>query len=245
MKVIAIIQAHMSSSRLPGKVLKDIAGKSMLERVIERTARFIPVNHIVVATSTNSVDDAIVALCQKQNIVYFRGSDEDVLLRFTETARFAQADVCIRITSDCPLLDPVLSQHILQSFLNAKPAVEYAANTIPHTYPRGLDTEVFTTKALEQACREATSDYQRRHVTVYMYENPQMFRLLNIASDIDRSDWRWTVDYNEDLEFVRSVYERLGKDGRFSWMDVVQLLEAEPQIRMINASKIQKHITEG
>lgn len=235
----------MGSSRLPGKVLMDIAGQTMLERVVRRTRRCAGLDDIVVATSTLPIDDAIAAECGKMDVPVFRGSDSDVLDRFTKAATAHAADVCVRITSDCPLVDPEVSGFILRRFFEANPPVEYASNKIPQSYPRGLDTEVFTRDALERAWRDAAHPYQRSHVTIYIYENPNQFRLLSITSDVDRHDWRWTVDTREDMEFIREIYGRLGKDGNFSWHDVVALLEREPMLRDINRQVAQKPVVDG
>jgi len=235
----------MGSSRLPGKVLMNIAGQTMLERVVRRTQRCAGLDDIVVATSTLTIDDSIAAECGKMNVPVFRGSDSDVLDRFTKAAMAHAADICVRITSDCPLIDPEVSGFIIGRFIEANPPVDYASNKIPQSYPRGLDTEVFTRDALERAWRNAAHPYQRSHVTIYIYENPGRFRLLSITSDVDRHDWRWTVDTLEDLEFVRKVYERLGKDGNFSWHDVLALLEREPMLCDINRQVAQKPVMEG
>jgi spore coat polysaccharide biosynthesis protein SpsF len=235
----------MGSSRLPGKVLMDVAGKTMLERVICRAKCCQHVDDVVVATSMLPIDDAIVRACEDIDAFVFRGSDSDVLDRFTQAARSQRADVCVRLTSDCPLIDPEVSDHIISRFLQADPPVDYASNKIPQSYPRGLDTEVFTLSALERAWRQATDKYQRSHVTVYIYEHPERFKLLGVISDVDRSDWRWTVDTVEDLQLVTQIYQRLGAEGDFSWRNVVALLEAEPTLRQINQDIIQKSVGEG
>ncbi len=223
----------------------DIAGQTMLERVVRRTRRCVGVNNIVVATSTLPIDDAIVAECGKMRVTVFRGSDSDVLDRFTKAAMTHDADICVRITSDCPLIDPEVSGFIIGRFIEASPPVDYVSNKIPQSYPRGLDTEAFTRDALERAWRDAIHPYQRSHVTIYIYENPDQFRLLSVTSDVDRHDWRWTVDTQEDLEFVRKVYGRLGKNGDFSWHDVLALLEREPMLCDINKQVVQKPVVDG
>ena len=245
MKTVAIVQAHMGSSRLPGKVLMDIAGETMLSRVVNRTRHCKNIDTVVVATSVSPIDDAIVGACEELVVPAFRGSDSDVLDRFVNAAQVFSADVCVRITSDCPLLDPEVSDHVITSFQQADPPVDYASNKIPQSYPRGLDTEVFTIKALEDTARRAVEPYQRSHVTIYMYEHPDEFNLLSVVSDVDRADWRWTVDTPEDLQFVREIYSRLGPEGRFGWRDVIDLLEERPDLRNINSSIAQKNGREG
>lgn len=245
MKTVAIIQAHLGSSRLPGKVLMDVAGKPVLQRVIERVQAFREASACMVATSTLAIDDALAAFCSRLGVAMFRGSESDVLDRFRGAADAAGADVCVRITSDCPLIDPGVSDDIIRRFHAARPPVDYASNKIPQSFPRGLDTEVFTREALERAWRRAAQPYERAHVTIHMYEHPQEFRLLSIVSDVDRADWRWTVDEGHDLEFVRRVYERLDASGLFSWHEVLALLEREPALREINAHVRQKDVRAG
>jgi spore coat polysaccharide biosynthesis protein SpsF len=235
----------MGSTRLPGKVLMDIAGQTMLTRVVSRTRLCSRIDDVVVATSTLQRDDAIVSAGARMGVSVFRGSDSDVLERFTRAAISQKADVCVRITSDCPLIDAGVSHHIVSRFLEADPPVDYASNKIPQSYPRGLDTEVFTIDSLERAHRHSQEGYQRTHVTPYIYEHPEQFELIGIVSDVDRSEWRWTVDTAEDLEFVRQVYDRLGPENNFTWLDVVALVEAEPSLCRVNQHVIQKSLREN
>jgi spore coat polysaccharide biosynthesis protein SpsF len=235
----------MGSSRLPGKVLMDLAGETVLERVVHRVQRCKYVDEVIVATSVLAADDEIVATCKQMDVPVFRGSESDVLDRFLMAARAHSVDICVRITSDCPLLDPEVSDEIILRFKQADPPVDYASNKIPPSYPRGLDTEVFTFFALERAWQLALRPYERAHVSIYIYEHPEQFKLLSIVSDIGRSEWRWTVDTPEDLEFVRQIYARLGPDGHFSWHDVVALLEREPELPDINRYIMQKPVREG
>ena len=239
MKTVAIIQARMGSTRLPGKVLKDLVGKPVLERVVERVQKFKLIDELVVATSSAGEDDAIAQFCQQKKIGCVRGSEHDVLSRFCVAARVTSADICVRITADCPLIDAGVSDEIIAAYKNSKPMVDYASNKIPQSFPRGLDTEVFSRKALEITHERATQIYERTHVTIYIYEHPEQFRLLSIRSDVDRAHWRWTLDTPEDLAFVRAVYERLGEN--FSWRDIVLLVENEMSIGRINAHIPQKH----
>jgi len=216
-----------------------------LERVVRRVGRCKRGDQVVVATSVSSADDRLVTKCEQIAVPVFRGSELDVLDRFRGAARAFQADVCVRITADCPLIDPEVTDYIIERFWQANPAVDYASNKIPQSYPRGLDTEVFTIAALERAWQNASLSYERSHVTLYIYEHPEQFKLLGITSDVDRAGWRWTVDTPEDLEFVRAVYERLGPDDQFSWRDVLTLLDREPALRDINSHVRQKPAREG
>ena len=245
LKTVAIIQARMGSTRLPGKVLMDLCGQTVLERVVRRVQKCKYVNKIVVATSILPVDDEIEKACRKIDVPVFRGSESDVLDRFLRAAYAHHADICVRITADCPLIDPGLSDEIIQRFMQANPAVDYASNKIPQSYPRGLDTEVFSLAALKRAWENASQSYERTHVTIYMYEHPNQFSLLSITNDVNRADWRWTLDTSEDLEFIRQIYSRLGVTDRFTWRDVLALLINEPALRNINQHVVQKMVREG
>ncbi|MCO6400580.1 MAG: glycosyltransferase family protein [Verrucomicrobia bacterium] len=245
MKVVAIIQAHMSSSRLPGKVLLDLAGKPALLRVIERVRQFARVDEVVVAVSLLAADDILRELCNQWGVPVYRGDDRDVLSRFLGAAESAAADICVRITSDCPLIDPGVGDLIIERFLDADPRVDYASNKIPQSFPRGLDTEVFTIDALRRAARNAIQPYERAHVTIHMYEHPEQFRLLSVKSDVDRASWRWTLDTREDYAFMQSVYARMRSDRVFGWEEVLALLQREPELMLINAGVQQKDSREG
>jgi spore coat polysaccharide biosynthesis protein SpsF len=225
--------------------LMDLHGESVLSRVVNRARRFTHADLVVVATSILPEDDAVADECARLGVDYHRGSAPDVLDRFRGAAEAFDADVCVRITADCPLIDPDVSDMIIDRFLTADPPVSYASNKIPQSFPRGLDTEVFSRDALEQAAREAKVDYQRVHVTPYFYQNPGLFELLSITSDVDRADWRWTVDTPEDLQFVRAVYEHFDGSSEFSWLDVVALVESQPSLAAINAHVVQKSLEQG
>lgn len=255
MRVVAIIQARMGSTRLPRKVLAKIAGRSMLWRVCARTRQAARVDQVVVATTLEPDDDATVDECRRLQVACFRGSAEDVLKRYHEAADAYQADAVVRITADCPLIDPQVIDLVVGAFLEHRP--DYASNTLLRTWPRGLDTEVMTAAALARACREATHQYQRTHVTPYIYRHPDpsvghsdvppngQFRLLPVTGPEDLGHWRWTVDQPEDLDFVRAVYERLGGDGKSSWQDLKQLLAREPALVELNRHVRQKELVEG
>jgi spore coat polysaccharide biosynthesis protein SpsF len=243
MNIVAIIQARMGSTRLPGKVLKDIGGETMLARVVKRTQRATSLSQVVVATTTSLADAAIVTECVRLKVPVFRGDEEDVLDRYYQAGQAHKADAVVRITSDCPLIDPGVVDQVVQAFLDARP--DYASNTLERTYPRGVDTEVVTMTALHRAWREAREPYQRVHVTPYFYQNPQLFRLLSVKADADYSRYRWTVDTSEDLAFVQTVYTRLGNDDAISWRAVLTLLESEPVLAELNRYIQQKELSEG
>ncbi|MEO7366396.1 MAG: glycosyltransferase family protein [Gemmatimonadaceae bacterium] len=245
MRNIAIIQARVGSTRLPGKVLLDLGGKTVLGRVVERVGRMKKVKELIVATSNLESDDAIEEECRRLGVACFRGSEDDVLDRFRRAADTMGAEECTRITADCPLIDPGVSDDIIERFETADPAVDYASNKIPQSFPRGLDTEVFTREALERSARWAKKPYHRTHVTAYMYETPEIFTLLSVTSEVDRADWRWTIDTPEDLAFVRSVYERLDGKPNFDWLDVVKLVDDNPELANINSHVVQKAVEQG
>jgi spore coat polysaccharide biosynthesis protein SpsF len=245
LKTVAIIQARIGSTRLPGKVLRDLCGTTVLNRVVDRVRRFTLVDDVLVATSDRSADDSIVNECRRIDVAWFRGSEEDVLERFTGAAQSADASVCVRLTADCPLLDPGVSDTIISVFREADGGADYASNKIPQSFPRGLDTEVFSMYALERAAREARRRYERAHVTPYIYRHPEKFSLISVTSDVDRADWRWTIDTPEDLDFVREIYRRLEGRHDFSWQDVLAILEDDPSLMWINARVQQKEIAEG
>lgn len=227
----------MGSSRLPGKVLLDIAGQPMLARVVERTRRAKTIDTVVVATTTDLADDPVAEFCETQGYASSRGSLHDVLDRYYQTARQFKAAVVVRITADCPMIDPDVIDHTVNEFFRT--GVDFAANRLPppwgRSYPIGLDTEVCTFAALEQAWKKASEPHQREHVMPYLYEQEGRFKVLLVNHDPDYSMFRWTVDTAEDLEFIRQVYARFeGKDD-FSWLEVLAVIEREPGLVTINA----------
>ena len=243
MRIVAVVQARMGSSRLPGKVLKGLGGQSVLARVVQRLRRSSLISEVVVATSVSSGDEAVVREAERLNVGCFRGSEADVLDRFYRAARAFHADTVVRITSDCPLIDPEITDQTIRAFLNEQP--DYASNGLERTYPRGLDTEAMTAEALARAWRKANEPYQREHVTPFLYEHPELFRILSVTNDIDCSAHRWTLDTPEDLEFIRAVYERFGDGDDFSWREVLQLVEREPALSQLNSQVQQKALKEA
>ncbi len=243
MKIVAVIQARIGSTRLPGKVLKPIGDRSMLAHVVERTRRASTITEVIVATTDKPEDDVIVEECEKLKTLVSRGSELDVLDRYHAAAIERKAGAVVRITSDCPLIDAGVIDHVVRTFLRLAP--DYASNKIEPTYPRGLDTEIMTMAALERAWREASEPYQRVHVTPYFYEAPGRFRIAAVKQAEDYSRYRWTVDTPEDLAFVRNVYRQLGPDNTFSWQSVLALLEREPGLCEINRGIIQKDLKAG
>lgn len=242
--VVAIIQARMGSTRLPGKILMDIDGISMLERVVERVGRAQTINQVVVATTQDEEDDQVANLCEQNDLNFVRGPNEDVLKRYVQAARKFGAEVVVRITADCPLMDPDVIDKTVANFLERIGEVDFGSNRgageIRRTYPIGMDVEVFSREALERAGAEAHEPYQREHVTPYLYEQPGRFRTVTIDSGGDFGQLRWTVDTAEDLEFVRQIYQRLSGLGTFGMVDILELLKREPELIEINTDVQQK-----
>jgi spore coat polysaccharide biosynthesis protein SpsF len=243
MKIVTIIQARMGSTRLPGKVMKDLGGASVLARVVHRLRLAALTGELVVATTHDRADDVIVEECNRLSVKFCRGEQEDVLDRYYQAAQAFGADAVVRITSDCPMIEPETTDKTIRAFLDRRP--DYASNALQRTYPRGLDTEIMTSDALARAWMEAKEPYQRSHVTAYIYENPKKFRIVSITGEGDYSHQRWTVDTPEDLKFIRAVYERLGNNANFCWRDVLALLECEPQLLQLNCDVRQKSLQEG
>jgi glutamate-1-semialdehyde aminotransferase/spore coat polysaccharide biosynthesis protein SpsF (cytidylyltransferase family) len=233
---LALIQARMGSSRLPGKTLAELAGRPMLWHVVNRVRRAERVDKVVVATTDQAADDPIAQFCEQQGIGCFRGSEQDVLDRFYQAAGTYGADVVIRITADCPLIDPSVVDKVLARFERGD--CDYACNVLRYTYPDGLDTEVFSFVALERAWREARKLSEREHVTPYL--RTENFRNANVESEAPVSPWqyRWTVDHPADLEFVRKVYAAFSGNGHFGFQDVFQLLRERPDLATIQEETI-------
>lgn len=238
MKVVAIIQARMGSTRLPGKVLRDIAGKPMLWHVIDRVKRCKTIDQVVVATTIKEEDKQVIELAMKCGVETFAGSEDDVLDRYYQAANRFNADIVVRITSDCPLIDPVIVDNVVGYYNDNIDKIDYV-NTAP-SFPEGVDTEVFSFNALETAWRDAKKRYEREHVSIYMHENPAIFRLDTIENDEDLSHIRFTVDTMEDLTAVKEIFKYLYKDGSiFHMQDILNLLEEKPEIMEMNKNLIR------
>jgi spore coat polysaccharide biosynthesis protein SpsF (cytidylyltransferase family) len=241
-KVVAIIQARMSSSRLPGKVLKKIVGEPVLWHVINRLKEAKLVDAILVATTSNALDKPLINLMHSIGIQSYAGSEQDVLDRYYQASKISRADVVVRITSDCPLLDPKVVDTVISYFLNND--FDYASNTCggfnsgcKETYPDGLDTEVFSFAALENAWKNAVLQSEREHVTAFIWKNPAIFKIGHVVYPKDLSKMRWTVDYEQDFLFVSEIYNRLSKKGlTFGMDDILSLLETHPELTNINSN---------
>jgi glutamate-1-semialdehyde-2,1-aminomutase len=236
--IVAIVQARMGSTRLPGKVLADVGGKPMLAQIVCRLGRARLINDIVVATSDTSADDPIAETAAQRNLKIFRGHEGDVLDRYYQAAKRVRADIIVRVTGDCPLIDAEIVDRVIATFLSEE--CDYASNTLVCTYPDGLDVEVFSFAALEAAWRDGRRAADREHVTPFI-RTSQRFRLCNVQSEWGRTTrhLRWTVDEPRDLEFVRAVYDRLGSREFFGWREVLSLLDTEPALGHLNSGLIR------
>ena len=238
MKTVAVIQARMGSSRLPGKVLMDLCGETMLSRVIRRTVRASGVEKVVVATTTSLMDDPIEDDVKPLGVEVYRGSEDDVLDRyFHATERYSDWLIC-RITADCPLIDPVVIGETIRSHIES--GADYTSNTLVRSFPRGLDVEVFSRENLEIAWREATKPHEREHVTPFFFQNSERFLLKNLIAERDFSGYRWTVDVPEDFEAVRRIYEAFEGRNTFSWVEALNIVESRPDWFLVNSRIEQK-----
>jgi spore coat polysaccharide biosynthesis protein SpsF len=239
MRTVAIVQARMGSSRLPGKVLRDLCGASMLARGIARLGRARSLAGIVVATTTEPEDAVIVAEAARLGVDVFRGSAHDVLSRYLGAARAVGAEAVVRVTSDCPLIDPEVVDQVVGML---RPTIDYASNTHGvRSYPRGLDCEAFHADTLERMARMAESAAAREHVTVFIREQPALFRTAQLVADVDDSDLRWTVDTEADFRLVTTLYERFQLAERpVGYRALVDWVRREPALLSINAHVEQK-----
>ena len=237
MVIAAVIQARMGSSRLPGKVLKPLFQNQLaLHLMLDRVKRAVYLDHIIVATSDLKADDAIQEACDIDGVQCFRGSESNVLERFYQAIQETIPPVThiMRLTADCPLHDPEIIDECIKYY--QKHPCDYLSNTVPRTFPKGLDIEIMTRQALERAYQNAGSSYEKEHVTPYIKKHPNLFTLGNFQSKQDLSNHRWTLDYPEDYQMITRVYQVLYPDNpTFGWAEVIQLLKTHPEIYNINA----------
>ncbi len=240
MTTIAIVQARLSSSRLPGKVMLPLLGEPILTRVMRRAGRAERLDDVIVATSDEPSDDPIIDLAAAEGWPVVRGSLHDLLDRYVMAARAFDADVVVRITSDCPLIDPAVVDLTVAAFADGD--VDYASNSLePRTFPRGLDVEVIRRAALERAWREDTDPRWREHVTPFLYRHPEHFRLLAVPSSDPHPEQRWSVDTREDYALVRNIYDALGRDD-FTWQEALAVVDAHPDWFELNRDVRQKTV---
>ena len=232
--ILAILQARVSSSRLPGKILLPILGEPMLFRQIERINRCRRIDKLIVATSTDPSDDALVSACKERGIDVGRGSLDDVLQRFIDVARPYAPSIIVRLTGDCPLTDPDVIDATIELFIRG--GHDYASNAYPPSYPDGLDVEVTRMSVLEQACAEAKLLSEREHVTLYIRSRADLFRAGTLQNTVDHSHLRWTVDEPADFEVVRAIYEALyPANPNFTSADILAYLDRNPSLAAANS----------
>ena len=238
MRTVAIVQARMGSTRLPGKVMLPLLGQPALTLVLRRLGRASTLDEVVVATTALPEDDPIVELSERTGHRVVRGSESDLLDRYLAAARVTDADVVVRATSDCPLIDPGVVDLVVEAFRES--AVDYASNMlVPWTFPVGLAVEVVRRAALERAGREDRDPAWREHATPYLYRHPELFRLLRVPAEGDHSERRWTLDTPEDYTLIVRIYEAFGRDD-FSWRDALAVVEANPSWGSANRGVVQK-----
>lgn len=244
MEIITVIQARMSSTRLPGKVMLPLLGKPLLIRMIERVNSAKLVGDVIVATSTNADDDEIEILCNQNNLICSRGHLTDLLDRHYQVAKQFNADAVVKIPSDCPLIDPKVVDKVIEHYINSD-EFDFVSNLHPATYPDGNDVEIFSFESLECAWKDATKDYEREHTTPFIWEHQDVFSVGNITWETGydfSSTHRWTIDFPEDYEFIRKVYDELySKNPAFSLNDILTLLKQKPEIAEINQQYLGKY----
>jgi glutamate-1-semialdehyde 2,1-aminomutase len=231
MTTIAIIQARMGSSRLPGKVMKEICGKPMIEILLERLSLSKKLDEIVLAVSDQPENKLLVDYVSRLGFKVFQGSEENVLERYFKAALALKPNNVVRITADCPLIDPFLVDLIIEDF--QKKNVDYLSNIYPRSFPKGLDTEIFSFQALKKAFNETSSPHNCEHVTPYIRESGK-FKVGNYSYEKDWSRLRWTVDWLEDFQLIKKIFEFFTPNLIFSWQDVMIMREVNPDIFRIN-----------
>jgi spore coat polysaccharide biosynthesis protein SpsF len=242
-RVVASIEARMTSTRLPGKVLKSCLGRPMLELLVERVKHSQCIDSIVVATTINEPDQEIVNMASRIGIGSFRGSENDVAARVTGAMEAAQADIVVQLTGDCPLLDPEIIDQVIRVY--SANAFDYVSNSLVRSFPRGLDVGVASLAVLKESLAIAKDDAQHEHVFLSVYENPNRFRLFNVFAppELCRPDWRWTLDTEADYACITRIYERLyPKNPCFTSDDIASLLRTYPEIAALNHEIQQKPV---
>lgn len=249
MNRIAIIQARMGSTRLPGKVMINIKGKTVLNHIVDRVRYCNNIDKIIVATSTDKRNDIIEKECKKMNIRCFRGSEEDVLERYYEAANQVCADLIVRITADCPMIDNNVIDKMMEKFLrvNRDKKIDYMSNfdVVRNTFPRGMDVEIISMDALKKSYKEAKQYYEREHVTPYIYNNIDKFNIIGYSNNQDLSEYRFTLDTKEDLNLIEIIYDNLyDNNKKFNMTDIVAFMNTNIKLTEINKGIEQKDINQ-
>lgn len=237
--IVTVIQARLNSTRLPNKVAMSLAGKPLLTRLVERIKASPLTGTVVVATTTNEADSPLVKFCENENVEVFRGHESDLLDRHYKAARKYDADIVIKIPSDCPLIDTYSITRIIKHFLDNYSKYDYVSNLHPATYPDGNDVEIMKIETLAETWYSASKDFEREHTTPFIWENPDRFKIGNVEWETGLNysmTHRFTIDYEEDYFFIRSVYDELHyKNPNFSINDILDLLDSKPHLMKINA----------
>lgn len=239
-RVVALIQARVGSTRLPGKVIADVCGRPVLWHIADRLRHCRSLSGALIATSEGADCRPVRDVAAGYGLQCFSGSEQDLVDRLTRAAQSAGADAIVRVTADCPFVDPALVDRMVETYFSARGSVDCVVNYIPRTFPHGLDLEVYPTAFLEQLCQEISDEHDREWFPTYVTARPELFRICAVTHSTDLSGLRWTVDYPEDLEFCRAVYTALWRDGGvFGMNDILQLLDREPSLVTINAMHAQ------
>jgi spore coat polysaccharide biosynthesis protein SpsF len=241
-KINVIVAARMTSSRLPGKILMDLGGQPALVRLIERFRQSKYIHNIVIATTTNMQDDRVVATAVEQDVQYFRGSEEDVLLRTVQAAQATDTEFIVQVTSDCPLIDAETIDTAIARMLE-NPYLDYVGNHLVRTYPLGFSVEVFRTSTLAEVATITNDPADREHVSLYMYEHPEAYRLSNVEAPyfLRHPEYRLTLDTMDDYELIKRVFEQLyPRNPNFTLYDIIRFLDNNPELTRVNQHIAQK-----
>lgn len=245
MRTVLIVQARIASTRLPGKVMMTVLGKPLLEYQIERLRRVRLADELVIATTDNGTEGPILDLCNRLSVPWFRGSENDVLARYHGAALWSSANVIVRVTSDCPIIDPVIVDDVIKYFKENRKVYDYVTNALVRSFPRGMDTEVFPRTVLDEAFREAQDPDEREHVTPFIYRRPERYRIGHVVRETDAHSYRLTVDTPEDFELIQRIIEALYPINlHFGIEDVLELLKCHPDWKLLNAGVLQKDVGE-
>lgn len=244
MQIEIYVQARMGSTRLPGKVMLRVLDKPLLGFLLDRLKEVKECDAIVVLTTTEAIDDAIEDFCYTNKVACYRGPEEDVLARYYQAAVLRSPDAIVRVTADCPLIDPEVIDLVIRTYKTNFPNHDYISNSLERSYPRGLDAEIFSFRVLDEAYHKAKADFEREHVTPYLYRHPELYHLKNVKSAEMLSHHRWTVDTKEDFLLVKLILEHLyPSNPHFRTKDVLELLQRHPDWININAHVKQKNLS--
>ncbi|MFH1155867.1 MAG: glycosyltransferase family protein [Pseudomonadota bacterium] len=245
MEIAVIIQARMGSSRLPGKSLKKIGPDYLIEKLIKRLSLSSRVTKIIFAVPDKPMDDPLAQVLSNNKVLFYRGSEDDVLDRYYQAARVFKADTVIRVTGDCPLIDPGIVDGIIGFYLEADGAYDYVSNSVTRSYPRGFDCEVFSFSVLEEIWEKADKPHEREHVTPYIYQHPDAFRIYHRVApeSLFRPDYRICVDTLEDLSLVDKIFDHFNGRNDMNAKEIVDLLDSRPDLVGINSHIVQKTLT--